>query len=110
MFLILRFTLLAILVPILEEIFLRGWLLRYFENPEFWKVRLAELSIRSVAVASIYGVLTHPGEALAAVTWFSLVSWMMLRTGKLWDCIVAHGVTNLLLGLYILYTGSWHLW
>jgi len=109
-FLTLRFCLLAVCVPIIEELFLRGWLLRYFENPQWWIVKLSELSLRSVAVASVYGVLTHPGEAFAALVWFSLISWLMVRTGNLWDCVVAHGVTNLLLGLYILQYGAWHLW
>jgi len=109
-FLALRFSLLAILVPIIEELFLRGWLIRYIENPQWWVVSLSQLSFNSVAVATIYGVLAHPGEAVAALVWFSLVSWLMLRTGNLWDCVVAHAVTNLLLGLYIVNYGAWHLW
>ena len=110
LFLALRFCLLAVLVPIIEELFLRGWLIRYLENPQWWVVRLTELSFKSVAAATLYGVLAHPGEAVAAFVWFSLISWLMLRTGSLWDCVVAHGVTNLLLGLYIVWYGTWHLW
>jgi CAAX prenyl protease-like protein len=109
-FLLLRFCLLALLVPIIEELFLRGWLIRYIEDPTWWAVSLVSLSLRSVAWATIYGVLAHPGEALAAFVWFSLVSWLMLRTGNLWDCVVAHGITNLLLGIYIVAFGAWHLW
>jgi len=108
-FLLLRFCLLALLVPIIEELFLRGWLIRYIEDPTWWAVSLVSLSLRSVAWATIYGVLAHPGEALAAFVWFSLVSWLMLRAGNLWDCVVAHGITNLLLGIYIVAFGAWHL-
>ncbi len=109
-FLALRFCLLALLVPIIEELFVRGWLIRYIEDPKWWTVALSRLSLRSVAFASVYGVFAHPGEAVAALVWFSLVSWLMLRTGNLWDCVVAHGVTNLLLGMYILNFNAWHLW
>ena len=105
-FLLLRFCLLALLVPIIEELFLRGWLIRYIEDPTWWAVSLVSLSLRSVAWATIYGVLAHSGEALAAFVWFSLVSWLVLRTGKLWDCVVAHGITNLLLGIYIAAFGA----
>jgi len=33
----------------------------------------------------------------------------MIRTRNLWDCVVAHAVTNLLLGLYVVHSGQWHL-
>ena len=42
--------------------------------------------------------------------WFGLVSWLMNKTGSLWDCVVAHAVTNLLLGIYVLIFAQWHLW
>jgi len=109
-FLLLRFSLLALLVPIAEELFVRGFLIRYIETPDWWTVSLANLSLRSVAMASVYGVITHPGEALAALVWFSLVSWLMLRKGNLWDCVAAHCVTNFALGIYIVTFGAWHLW
>lgn len=106
----LRFTLLALLVPIAEELFLRGWFVRWFQNPEWQNVKLKAIGMNGLLVIIAYAVATHPGEALAAIVWFSLVSWLMLRTGNLWDCVVAHAVTNLLLGIYIVQTSSWHLW
>jgi hypothetical protein len=52
-------------------------------------------------------MLLHPAEALAAAVWFSLVTWLMVKTRNIWDCVAAHAVTNLLLGFYVLYTGEW---
>jgi hypothetical protein len=46
---------------------------------------------------------------LAALVWFSLVTLLMVRTRSMWDCVVAHAVTNLLLGIYVVYSGSWAL-
>ena len=109
-FLAFRFCLLAVVVPIIEELFLRGWLIRYVENPAWWTVSLSAITMTGIATATGYGVLTHPGEAIAAFVWFSLVTWLMLKTGNFWDCVVAHSVTNLLLGFYILWQGAWHLW
>ena len=109
-FLGIRFILLAIIVPIVEELFIRGWLVRWIENEDWQLVRLTELGFRALAAASVYGVLTHPGEALAAIAWFSLVTWLMHRTGNLWDCVIAHAVTNFLLGIYVIYADAWHLW
>ncbi len=109
-FLGLRFMLLAAIVPIVEEMFIRGWLVRWIEDPDWQPIRLTQLSFKALAAASVYGVLTHPGEALAALAWFSLVTWLMYRTGNLWDCVVAHAVTNLLLGIYVIQANAWYLW
>ena len=49
-------------------------------------------------------------EALAAIAWFSLVTWLVNRTGKFWDAVVAHAVTNLLLGIYVCTYSQWQLW
>jgi membrane protease YdiL (CAAX protease family) len=42
--------------------------------------------------------------------WFSLVTWLMVRTKNIWDCVAAHMITNLLLGLFVVIEGKhWHL-
>ncbi len=110
LFILLRFTVLALLVPIIEELFLRGWLARYVTDTNWTSVSLCNVSLVGLAVITIYGVAAHPSEALAAAVWFSLISWLMKRTGNLADCIVAHATTNLALGIYIMTTGSWTLW
>ncbi len=110
LFLVSRFTVLAIVVPIIEELFVRGWLVRWIENPSWEHVGLTGLGMGALFAASIYGVVAHPSEAIAAFLWFGLVTWLMARTGNLWDCVVAHSVTNLLLGIYILKFEQWHLW
>jgi len=50
----------------------------------------------------------HPGELLAAGVWFSMVSGLMARTKNIWDCVVAHAVTNGMLGAWAIYSGQWH--
>ena len=110
LFLTFRFVLLAGLIPVVEELFLRGWLIRFIDNENFWVPTLSRLSFRACAAATLYGVLTHPGEIVAAIVWFSLVTWLMKRTGLFWDCVVAHAVTNLLLGIWVIYSSDWFLW
>lgn len=110
LFIAARFFGLAVLVPVIEELFLRGWLLRFIRNPEWWTVKLASLGVQGIIIAAIYGMMTHPGEAIAAVVWFSLISLLMWQKGNLWDCVVAHAVTNLMLGIYVIQFGQWQLW
>ena len=109
-FLFFRILLMAVIVPLIEELFLRGWFVRWVEDPEWENLSLRGLSWKALMAASVYGVLTHPTEAIAAFVWFGLVSWLMNRTGSFWDCVVAHAVTNLLLGVYVLIFAQWHLW
>ena len=110
LFFISRFSLLAIVVPIVEELFVRGWFARWFHDPSWENIKLTGLPMKTLLAVSLYGVLTHPGEAIAAFVWFGLVSWLMNRTGNLWDCVVAHAVTNFLLGIYVVWFSQWQLW
>lgn len=108
-FLAVRFLGLALLVPIVEELMIRGWLMRTVISPNLWRVPFGRVTVLSVVAGTAFPVLTHP-EKLAALVWFSLITWLMVRTKNYWDCVAAHAVTNLLLGLYVLWAGAWHLW
>ncbi|MGA7827253.1 MAG: CPBP family glutamic-type intramembrane protease [Geobacteraceae bacterium] len=35
---------------------------------------------------------------------------LLYRTKSLSACILAHGLTNLALGIYVLQTGKWYFW
>jgi len=107
-FLAVRFWGLVAIVPVIEEFFLRGLVMRFFIAPDWWKVPFGTLTPTAVAIGTLVPVLMHPAEALAAAAWFTLITWLMFKTRNIWDCVVAHGVTNLLLGLYVLASGDWY--
>jgi CAAX prenyl protease-like protein len=109
-FLAIRFAGLALVVPIIEELFLRGFVMRYFTDPDWWKVSLASVTPTAIAITTALALAMHPAELFAELIWFSSVTLLMLKTRNLWDCVVAHGVTNLLLGVYVVATGEWHFW
>lgn len=108
-FLAVRFFGLAILVPVLEEFFLRGFVMRYVVDADWWRVSLGQMTRLAIVVGTVVPVLLHPGEAVAAAVWFSGITWLMLRTQNIWDCIVAHAVTNLLLGVWVVAANQWWL-
>jgi CAAX prenyl protease-like protein len=108
-FLALRFTTLALIVPVAEELFLRGFLVRWIEDVDIKSVTFDKLGWAAIAAPTICSVLTHP-EIVAAVVWFSLVTWLMVYTRSFWNCVIAHMVTNLLLGIHVVATGAWELW
>jgi uncharacterized protein len=109
-FLAIRFLGLAIVVPIIEEFFLRGFLMRLVITERWWEVPFGTLTPLSAVVGTAVPMLMHPGELLAALVWFSLVTWLMARTRNIWDCVAAHAVTNLLLGIYVVAQSQWQLW
>lgn len=109
-FLAIRFLGLALIVPIIEEFFLRGWLMRYVMHPDWWEIPFGKVNFLAVIAGTGVPMLMHPGELLASFVWFSLVTWLMVRTKNIWDCVAAHAVTNLLLGIYVVTTGNWWLW
>jgi uncharacterized protein len=108
-FLALRFIGLAMVVPVIEEFFLRGFLMRFVVHDQWWQVPFGTATRTALAVGTAVPMLMHPGELLAAFVWFSLVSWLMVRTKNIWDCVVAHGVTNFLLGVYVVMFDQWQL-
>ena len=110
LFLGFRFTLLVAAVPLAEELFLRGYFMRAMDAVDWQSLPLREIGTTGLVAGTVYGVLSHPSECVAAAVWFSLVTWMMLRTGKFWNCVLAHAVTNLILGVYVCTTGTWDLW
>jgi uncharacterized protein len=109
-FLAVRFTGLALVVPLVEEFFLRGFLMRFVMAADWWKVPFGRVNAAAVAASVVVPVLSHPAEVLAAAVWFGMVTWLMVKTRNIWDCVAAHAVTNLLLGIYVLTTGHWALW
>ena len=109
-FLGIRFWGLAAVVPLIEEFFLRGFLMRFVVDPDWWKVPIGKLNTAGIVTGTLYGVLSHPAEMFAAAAWFSLITWLMIRSRNIWDCVAAHALTNLLLGVYVLTSGDWSLW
>ncbi|HVT29965.1 MAG TPA: CAAX prenyl protease-related protein [Lacipirellulaceae bacterium] len=109
-FLAIRFLGLAIVVPIIEEFFLRGCLMRFAIRENFWTVPFGTLTPAAAVIGTVVPMLMHPAELFAAAVWFSLVTWLMWRTRNIWDCVAAHAVTNLLLGIYVVSQHQWQLW
>ncbi len=109
-FLAFRFVGLVLVVPVIEEMFLRGFVMRYTQADRWWEVPWGVADRTALLAGTAIPMLLHPAEALAAAVWFGMIHWLYLRTKNIWDCVAAHAVTNLLLGLYVMKYGEWWLW
>lgn len=108
-FLVLRFFGLILVVPIIEEFFLRGFVMRFVVDSQWASVPFGQATWPALIVGTLVPVCMHPAELVAAAVWFSLVSWLMIGTRSLWDCVAAHAITNLVLGIYVILSGHWWL-
>lgn len=108
-FLAIRLFGLVALVPVIEEFFLRGFLMRFCVEADWSNVPFGKVNTVAVLAGTLVPMLMHPAELFAAAVWFSMITWLMVKTRNIWDCILAHAITNALLGGYVLFNGNWHL-
>ena len=99
----------VVVVPIMEELFWRSFLLRYLISRQFQSVPLGAFTLGSCAITVLLFGVEH-NLWLAGMMAGLAYTLLLYRTGNLWTCIAAHAVTNLLLGLHALTTGEWHWW
>jgi CAAX prenyl protease-like protein len=102
---------LVVVVPLLEEIFWRGFLLRHLTHDPFDQVPFGSRSWRAFACVAVLFAVAHWGPdfwpALITGVLYNCVAWW---TRSLGACVIAHAVTNLLLGAYIFRTQQWGFW
>lgn len=109
----LRFLRMVLVVPLVEELCWRGWLMRYVQAGEksFTKVPFGRHSWRAFWVVTLAVVFIHQSsDWAAAFVWGSLMYVLAVRTRSLGACVVMHAVGNLLLGLYVMKTQQWGFW
>ena len=100
----------AVLVPILEELFWRGWLMRWLVDPDFENVPLGRYTAFSFWATALLFASEHGPYWDVGLMAGIVYNWWIVRTRNLGDAMLAHGVTNLLLGVYVLLHNQWQYW
>jgi len=99
----------ALLVPVMEELFWRSFLMRWIRHPIFESVLPAQVGLKAVVLSTFVFVLAHT-LWLAAIVAGLAYAWIYMRSGKLWTAVIAHAVTNGALGVWVVATGNWQFW
>jgi len=99
----------TLLVPVMEELFWRSFLMRWVDQPQFEAVPPQRVGLKAIVLSTFVFMLAHT-LWLAAIVAGLAYAWLYVRTGKLWVPIVAHAVTNGALGVWVVMTGSWEFW
>jgi len=107
----LRLVRAVLVVPFVEELFWRGFLLRFLIDSNFTKVPFGSWSLYSFTAVVVGFTLEHqPADYVMAALTGALYNVVAYRTRSLGSCILAHAVTNLGLCLYVLWTRQWGFW
>lgn len=100
----------VVLVPMVEELFWRGFLMRWLIRPAFETVPLGSYSpgafwITAILFASEHGPYWDVGLIAGAI-----YNYWLVRTRSLGDLIWAHAITNGALSAYVLLSHNWSYW
>jgi len=108
-FLVVRLYGLVLMVPVMEELFWRSFMLRYLTDQDFHKVPLGTFSALALWVMVAASALAHPEWLVAVIASLAYAFWLR-KTRSLFGAVVAHASTNASLGAYVLVTGNWQYW
>jgi CAAX prenyl protease-like protein len=100
----------ALLVPVLEELFWRGWLPRWLQDTKFSRIPLGQYTPFAFWATAVLFALEHGSFWEVGLLCGIIYNWWMRRTRSLGDLILVHAVTNLALSLYVIVTGRWTFW
>ena len=99
----------VVVVPVMEELFWRSFLMRYLINPDFRSVPMGTFAWMSfMGVAILFGLEHH--RVVVGIIAGVIYGLLLIRQKKLKGVILAHAVTNLGLGIYVISTGKWTFW
>lgn len=99
----------VLVVPLMEELFWRSFLIRYIIDRDFQKVSIGAFTWVSFLLTVILFGLEH-NYFLAGMMAGVMYNLILYKTRSIAHCVLAHAVTNLALALYVIITGQWRFW
>jgi CAAX prenyl protease-like protein len=109
-FLVFRILNSVIIIPIIEELFWRGWMMRWIANPKFSRIPVGTYHAEAFwIVAALFASEHGPYWDVGLITGVIYNGWAV-RTRNLTDCVIAHAVTNGCLAAYVIGWNHWQYW
>lgn len=99
----------ALIVPVMEELFWRSFLMRWIERSDFILLDPARIGFKAFVIPCVLFGFEHT-LWLAGIVAGVAYGVLYMRHRKLWSPILAHAITNGLLGAWVLHTGGWQFW
>jgi uncharacterized protein len=108
-----RFIRAVVVVALVEEVFWRGFVMRFCMDWEgdFWKQPFGRAHWKSFLIVTVLFMAAHaPSDWAGAFVYGSLTYVLCVWSKNLGACVVMHAVANFLMGLYIMAYGKYGLW
>ena len=99
----------ACVIAVIEEFFFRGFFYRWLRKSAFWTIPLTAFDLQAfLTVVAVFG-LEHDRWFAGMLAGFAY-GWLTVRTGDVWAAALAHGLTNLILGIYVIVSRQYGFW
>ncbi len=99
----------TLVVPVMEELFWRSFVMRWVDAADFETLEPVRVGIKGFLVSVVLFGFEH-NLWLAGIVAGVAYSLLYMRHGNLWSAVIAHAVTNGLLGVWVVATGNWAFW
>lgn len=99
----------VLVVPLMEELFWRSFLMRWLDRREFLQCSPRAVSWTALLASSAVFALAHDLWLAGFVAGLGY-GVLYMRTGNLWYPIAAHALTNGLLAAWVVRGGHWAFW
>lgn len=99
----------SLVVPMLEEVFYRSFLYRFFVKSDFLGVPLNSFNWTAFIIVGAGFGFSH-FEWLPGILCAFAYQGLVIRKGRLGDAITAHAITNFLLGLWVVWRPAYQFW
>lgn len=109
LFIVVRIIGPVLVVPPLEEVFYRSFLYRWIVKPDFESVPLNRFNLKAFAFTALIFGFVHD-QWLAGILCAMAYQFLVIRKNRLGDAMTAHAITNLLLGVWVIWRGAWNFW
>ena len=105
----------VMVAAVIEELFMRSFLIRTLISAKFEKVKIGKFTWFSFILTTAFFGLMHGSSIVGSRLIVGLISglmfnlWLYYRK-DIFSCIQCHASANLFLALYVLITQNWLLW
>lgn len=106
----LRMVRATLLVPILEELFWRGWLSRWVVNANWQTVPLGKYTTMAFVATAVLFAMEHGPYWEVGLACGLIYNWWFWKTKSLGDIVLVHAVTNGALSAFVFVTGKYEYW
>ena len=99
----------SFVIAIIEEFFYRSFVYRWMQSHPFQNVGLNKIHWPLLITVSLFFCISHVEWGVAIICGI-IFGLLYIKTKNIWSSVIAHGITNFLLGIYVVRFDAYHFW